>query len=210
MQSSSEVLPSLSLTLTAHTESTDGYLYSQASWQSRSGSAGNTIPSLSRRYPALFRPELHTLLPTDLFPCEHPLRMRQTTFSICSRNDPRTSVRLVITIACSYGLYIDIVIQDRLQTAPLHILVHFIKGAVIIDLKLLVSHICIFFSFVFFFVITNSGRNACGDFRSTDLRNSISEAFALPAGHCDSCKGQEPTDMHTTPDRVPSLPHPAD
>ena len=48
--------------------STDRYLYSQASWQSRFVSEGNTIPSLLHRYQALFRPELHTLHLTDLFP----------------------------------------------------------------------------------------------------------------------------------------------
>ncbi len=52
---SPKFFPPLSPTLTAHMESTDGYPYSQAFWQSRFWSEGNTIySSLSAQIPSTF------------------------------------------------------------------------------------------------------------------------------------------------------------
>ena len=42
-----------------------------------------------------------------------------------------------------------------------HILIHFFKRTVVVNLELLIPHVRIFFTFVFLFMITDTGRYTC-------------------------------------------------
>ena len=90
-------------------------------------------------------------------------------------------------------LYINVIVKDRLQTAFFHILIHTGERTSVIDLKLLISYVCIFLAFVFLLMISNScgytGRNLC----CTDLGNAVSESSAFTAGYSNTCKWQENT-----------------
>ena len=76
-------------------------------------------------------------------------------------------------------LYINVVVKDRLQTAFFHILIHTGERTSVIDLKLLISYVCIFLAFVFLLMISNACRYTGRYLCCTDLGNTISESSAL-------------------------------
>ena len=74
-------------------------------------------------------------------------------------------------------LYINVVVKDRLQTAFFHILIHTGERTSVIDLKLLISYVCIFLAFVFLLMISNS----CGYLRRTFVAQILVMPFLKAA-----------------------------
>lgn len=107
-------------------------------------------------------------------------------------------------------LYINVVVKDRLQTAFFHILIHTGERTSVINLKLLISYVCIFLTLVFLLMISNACRYTGRYLCCTDLGNTISESSALPAGNSDACKWQENTVCCIEPGKVLFPLHPLD
>ena len=95
---------------------------------------------------------------------------------------------------------VNIVVQDRLETALFHISVHLGYGPVVTDFELLISDVAATVSMsdkmirlvlVFFLMVADSGGYARRHLGRAYFGDAIAESSAFPAGDRDPCIGQE-------------------
>ena len=99
-------------------------------------------------------------------------------------------VRLVTQIS----LDIEVVIEDGLEPLGLHIPVHLVKAAAVIDLELLIPLGSVpLLPGIFTLVVPDAGGDAGGHLGGGDPDDAVAEAIALPGGDGDPGEGEEDT-----------------
>ena len=88
-------------------------------------------------------------------------------------------------------LHVQIVVQHGLHAFTTHVGVHLVDAAAVIDFELFVATFPVIVAVVFAFMVANAGRDTCGNLRSSDFHDAITEFLAFAARNCDAHEREE-------------------